>query len=106
MYGSVNSPAPALLSYGGSVGGEWGKIGAMRRKGGGDRKAQQRRQRSRVKAFMRSLKDAPCLDCGVRYPPCVMDWDHVGPKTSNINRLARARSSASLMRELAHCELV
>lgn len=29
------------------------------------------------KAFIRKAKDKPCVDCGVRYPYYVMQFDHV-----------------------------
>lgn len=28
--------------------------------------------------LINTVKDVPCKDCGVRYPPYVMDFDHMG----------------------------
>ena len=33
-------------------------------------------QRARNRAFIHSLKDSPCADCGQSYPYYVMDFDH------------------------------
>jgi len=29
-----------------------------------------------------ALRDVPCVDCGRRFPPCAMDFDHRDPNTS------------------------
>lgn len=40
-----------------------------------------RRLRDEHRRIVREAKSQPCADCGVRYPPYVMDFDHVrGPK--------------------------
>ena len=36
-----------------------------------------RRRRERGKDYVDTLKRVPCADCGVEYPPYVMDFDHV-----------------------------
>ncbi len=49
----------------------------------------------------------PCKDCGVIYPPCVMDFDHVrGEKKYNIGYLVSIGTPRMLEDELAKCELV
>ncbi len=54
-----------------------------------------------------ALKDGPCTDCGGRFPPCVMDWDHVsGEKFSNVANYAKNGSRQKLLEEIAKCELV
>ena len=65
-------------------------------------------QAARAKAFVDKLKDAPCTDCKVKYPPYVMHWDHVrGTKRENIADTVRRKwSVASIKKELAKCELV
>jgi len=56
--------------------------------------------------YVLTLKDRPCADCGVKYPPYVMDFDHVrGTKTSNLN-LARYHSRSWIDREVAKCDVV
>jgi hypothetical protein len=52
-------------------------------------------------------KDAVCADCGGKFPPCVLDFDHVperGPKLFNIGT-----SDVSIKRleaEIAKCDIV
>lgn len=55
------------------------------------------------------LKDVPCTDCGGRFPPEAMDFDHVrGEKLANVSQTIF--SSAFTMRmfreEVAKCEVV
>lgn len=54
-------------------------------------------------------KDAPCLDCGGRFPPECMDFDHIperGKKVTSVARAARRFSQKRFEEELAKCELV
>jgi hypothetical protein len=40
--------------------------------------------------FVRSLKDKPCADCGIKYQPWVMDFDHViGKKIFNLGSVGK-----------------
>lgn len=63
--------------------------------------------------MINAAKSAPCEDCGVAYPACVMDFDHVrGQKFFCVSSLLRRRGPwwrerYELIRdELAKCELV
>lgn len=57
-------------------------------------------------AVIEAAKDAPCADCGVKYPPFVMDFDHVrGTKGFNIAP-NRSRSLELIKAEIAKCEVV
>lgn len=48
----------------------------------------------------------PCSDCGNKYPPEAMDFDHVrGPKAFNIGN-ARSVALKALAVEIAKCDLV
>ena len=58
------------------------------------------------KAKLDSLKQAPCMDCGVEFPPECMDFDHIkGEKLFNIAN-ARYLAWGSVLAEIAKCELV
>ena len=49
----------------------------------------------------------PCTDCGVCYPPYVMDYDHVlGDKRGNVSSLVGSGRSAQARNEILKCELV
>jgi hypothetical protein len=68
--------------------------------------ARRRERNQRNVAIVLKLKSEPCADCGQRYPPYVMDFDHVGPKTANISGLVFTVSTERLLREVAVCEVV
>ena len=61
-----------------------------------------------LRSTIRKLKDFPCVDCGVRYPYYVMDWDHIGTdKLFNISKAVGAGITlARLLEEISKCELV
>lgn len=53
------------------------------------------------------LKKRPCTDCGVEYPPYVMDFDHVrGEKVSNVSQIINVGSLAKALAEIEKCEVV
>ena len=57
--------------------------------------------------YVHKVKDAPCTDCGVKYPPHVMDFDHISDKTANVSVMIRsAYSLQRLQEEIDKCELV
>lgn len=62
----------------------------------------------RAQLYVDVFKSAPCHDCGIVYPPVVMDFDHVrGTKLADISALVSvAASNARLDLEIAKCELV
>ncbi|HEX9541925.1 MAG TPA: hypothetical protein VGA04_27600 [Streptosporangiaceae bacterium] len=67
------------------------------------------RYRAEQTETVRAAKSVPCTDCGRRFPPCAMDFDHVrGKKFFNIGRtVAKSRlSTARIMAEIAKCEVV
>lgn len=68
-----------------------------------------RKARASLSAWVNSLKEAPCTDCGVQYPPVCMDFDHL-PGTEKIMDLATARarkwSKGKILAEIDKCELV
>lgn len=53
-------------------------------------------------------KSAPCVDCGVQYLPCVMEFDHVrGQKAMGISEMVQGHFSLEdIDNEVAKCELV
>lgn len=72
--------------------------------------AQQRRGERRLegrKTIINRAKDRPCMDCGVRYPPYVMDFDH-RPGTLKRFGISNALrfSIAEVIEEIDKCDLV
>lgn len=67
-----------------------------------EREAEYRRD---VVVFKNAAKDAPCMDCGVRYPPYVMDFDHRDP-TEKKMAVSRAKTLQAAADEIQKCDLV
>ena len=66
-----------------------------------------RRRRRRNKAIVEQAKSVACADCKMRYPPCVMDFDHVrGSKVGNVSEMLGSATVAALMTEIAKCDVV
>ena len=51
-------------------------------------------------AFIQRFKRNPCVDCGVEYPPYVMDFDHRGDKTFQVSRMG-GRCEETIIAEIA-----
>lgn len=66
------------------------------------------RIRARNRQLVERAKDVPCVDCGVRYPSFVMDFDHVrGEKRANVSQLAgTGASEEAILAEIAKCDVV
>lgn len=68
------------------------------------------RRRKELINFVISLKQKPCMDCGVYYPHYVMDFDHREPskKLDSINRMINLHSYSKkkISKEIGKCDLV
>lgn len=70
------------------------------------RSARRKKERQYVQAYIKNIKNKPCLDCGVLYPPCVMEFDHVrGKKKERLSRMLSATLN-TVKAEIEKCELV
>ena len=59
------------------------------------------------KVLREELKDKPCLDCGVKYPPYVLQYDHVrGPKDFQLSNNFYSKPLDTLYAEIEKCDLV
>jgi hypothetical protein len=66
-----------------------------------------RKWEGKAKLFIDSKKDKPCADCGVKYHPCAMDFDHLPGSEKSFNISAGKKVSMKrLMAEIAKCEVV
>ena len=60
-----------------------------------------------LKQLVDSKKDAPCIDCGNKFPTVCMDFDHLGDKYECIGTmLSRNAPIERLLAEIAKCEVV
>ena len=66
------------------------------------------KRREEIKALVQKAKDKPCMDCGIKYHPYVMAFDHVeGEKKFAVSLAAqRGMSLKTVQDEIAKCELV
>jgi hypothetical protein len=72
-----------------------------------NRRTKNERRGDRFRRLMAVEKDKPCVDCGVKYPTCVMDFDHLPQfKKSFEISSANGGSIKRIMDEIAKCELV
>jgi hypothetical protein len=62
----------------------------------------------RQAAMLDQLRDVPCADCGNRFPPCSMDFDHRDPaqKRSTVPSLIGRAGDAAILAEAAKCDIV
>ncbi len=88
---------------------EWRKKNPERAKMIGDRSRVRNAKRNYddARARFNAIKDGPCMDCGVWYPPYVMQWDHRDPATKEFTIGATARKAwGKVVAEVAKCDLV
>ena len=65
--------------------------------------------RERNKQYIRSEKNKPCADCGIKYPWYVMDFDHLDATTkiSEVSIMVnQAASIEKIQQEIDKCDLV
>lgn len=65
-------------------------------------------KRSELKKFIDASKDVPCADCGRKWPPVAMDFDHIrGVKHKSIAQLYSGAYKLELVKEeIEKCEIV
>lgn len=68
----------------------------------------QNKRRKKALEFFRSLKEYPCADCGNRFHPCVMDFDHREGETKlfGIGRDYYKHPKEQVLAEIKKCDLV
>ena len=61
-----------------------------------------------IERFVDTMKNVPCADCGHKFDPCSMDFDHKpGTKSFNISQGIRSKIGFhDLTEEIAKCEVV
>jgi L-lysine 2,3-aminomutase len=56
--------------------------------------------------MLRKLKDQPCMDCGGRFPPCSMDFDHLENKEYEIAGMVGRYGKKKILTETSKCDVV
>lgn len=65
-------------------------------------------RRAQAMEYVDGLKRNPCTDCGQRWPPVAMDFDHVrGEKVDHVGVMVqKGYALEAIQAEIAKCELV
>ena len=69
----------------------------------------QSQRRADLASWVDTFKDVPCMDCGKKYPPYVIDFDHLPQyeKYFPIGVLVNKRlSKETILEEIKKCEVV
>lgn len=65
-----------------------------------------KRRYDKRRALIDELKSEPCVDCGGKYPPYVMQFDHIGDdKFRPVSEMTNY-SLEKVLAEISKCELV
>ena len=70
---------------------------------------QKRRYHAELLEWHRALKDGPCSDCGGRFHPVAMTWDHCVPQTKSgdvSTMIGKRHPKRQILAEIAKCDLV
>jgi len=66
-----------------------------------------KRRKGYLRNYVQELKSStPCVDCGIKYPYYVMDFDHLEDKVGGISHLIKFNNISQLKKEIAKCEVV
>lgn len=65
------------------------------------------KRKNTITSFINEIKNVPCMDCGISYPPFVMDFDHRPNEIKIFNiSFGRFKSIFSIMEEIKKCDIV
>lgn len=65
--------------------------------------------RALMRIYINKIKDVPCQDCGLKYPPFVMDFDHRNRSTKDIDvgrMINGGWSKIKVDSEIKKCDIV
>jgi hypothetical protein len=64
-------------------------------------------RKQKIRDIKNAAKDVACMDCGIKYPPYVMDFDHRGDKVFEIAGASSTFMSLEKLKvEIAKCDVV
>ena len=88
---------------------DWNKWYAQNPVQSEKRRLRQKENRAAKRRHIVECKDVPCMDCGIKYPYYVMDFDHRDPKHKKFNIAEGADNNVSwqtLKDEISKCDIV
>ncbi len=66
-----------------------------------------KKYRKSIRDYIKNIKEVtPCVDCKLKYPYYVMDFDHLDDKSFNVNFLSSTGRIGLLKKEIKKCEVV
>jgi protein-arginine kinase activator protein McsA len=69
----------------------------------------QKQSKSKIRKWVEQYKidNSVCADCGISYPPYVLDFDHLRDKEFGISRaIQMGKSLDKIVKEIEKCEIV
>jgi hypothetical protein len=66
-------------------------------------------KKTKIRQFIEQYKkeNSLCKDCGISYPPHILDFDHIRDKRFGITQASRDNiSMTKILEEIAKCEIV
>lgn len=64
-------------------------------------------RKQKIRELKNKAKDVPCMDCGIKYPPYVMDFDHHSDKSFELaGASSRFLSIKKVIMEIKKCDVV
>ena len=71
------------------------------------RKETEKKSRAKLDDAVYAAKDKACIDCGLRFPLCAMQFDHVrGEKVAYVAVLRSRGNLSKLLTEIEKCDVV
>lgn len=68
---------------------------------------QSRATYNKRRSLINDYKSKPCADCGIKYPPYVMDFDHRDPATKTfVIGQGRQKELLKVLSEISKCDVV
>lgn len=65
-----------------------------------------KKRKQNIREEVYKIKDVPCMDCNIKYPPYVMDFDHRGDKKFVISMNMARYSLKTVREEISKCDIV
>src|ERR1700688_2780544 len=72
-------------------------------------RADAKARRAKIRSLLLAAKNKPCIDCGIKLPPEVMEFDHMRDiKLITLSKASRAKGYLSwpkMQEEIAKCDI-
>jgi len=69
-------------------------------------KLQAKTYKKNRRQLIQASKNVPCTDCGIKYPPYVMDFDHLHDKVFTLGTNSGSKGVKATLEEIGKCEVV